>query len=123
MLERVLHLLPGDPEGPTTTTPPPAACRRSGCTASAEGPLGFCAACQRRYDHATARRGWLVEALCTRLAQIGDPLFAAFGARRADFGAHVLAHLEELDAIELRVPETAVEDFVAELDSRAREAG
>jgi len=70
----------------------------------------------------TAHRGGLVEALCTGLAALGDPLYAAFGARRGEFGAHVLAHLEELNAIDLHVPAAAVEDFVAELDARAQDA-
>ncbi|MDQ3630037.1 MAG: hypothetical protein M3417_01915 [Actinomycetota bacterium] len=64
----------------------------------------------------------MVEALCTALAALGDPLYAVFGARRNDLGAHVLAHLEELNAIEVHVPATAVEDFVAELDARVQEA-
>lgn len=66
-------------------------------------------------------RSRLVEALCAKLASLGDPLYVAFGTRRKELGAHVLAHLEELDTIALRVPASAVEDLVAELDARARE--
>ncbi|CAA9518810.1 MAG: hypothetical protein AVDCRST_MAG53-3161 [uncultured Solirubrobacteraceae bacterium] len=64
----------------------------------------------------------MVELLCAALAALGDPLYTAFGARRKELGAHVLAHLEELNAIEVYVPAAAVEDFVAELDARAQEA-
>ncbi len=60
--------------------------------------------------------------LCAALAALGDPLYTALGARRKELGAHVLAHLEELNAIEVYVPAAAVEDFVAELDARAQEA-
>lgn len=114
----VLRLLPdcGEPKLERAGS----SCRASGCAASAQGGLGFCSVCERRYDAVTARRGRLIEALCTRLAALGDPLYAAFGTRPEDFGAHVLAHLEELEAIDLHVPAAAIEDFVAELDARRR---
>ncbi|MEJ7894463.1 MAG: hypothetical protein WKF94_17670 [Solirubrobacteraceae bacterium] len=86
----------------------------------AQGRLGFCAVCQGRYEAIAARRGQLVEALCTKLVALGDPRFLAFGGRWRDLGSHVLAHLEELDTMELHVPAAAVEDFVAELDARRR---
>jgi len=98
------------------------ACRVPGCAGRAQGRLGFCAVCERRYEAITLLRGQLVEALCAKLATLGDPLYAAFGTRRKELGAHVLAHLEELNAIDLRVPASAVEDLVAELDARAHEA-
>jgi len=115
-----LHLLP-DP-GSSECDAGVAACRVPGCAGRAQGRLGFCSICERRYEAVTARRGRLVEALCRRLAAIGDPLYAAFGTRRKELGAHVLAHLEELNAIDLHVPASAVEDFVAELDARAQQA-
>ncbi len=113
-----LRLLLDDRHEPS---PVLAACRVAGCAGPTHGELGFCAVCQLRYEAITARRGRLVEALCARLGAIGDPLFAVFGGQRGEFGAHVLAHLEELNAIDLHVPAAAVEDFVDELDDRARE--
>lgn len=119
MPDNVLFLLPdAGSSAPGGSIP---ACRVPGCAVRAQGHLGFCAVCERRYEAVTARRGRLIDALCTELAALGDPLYVAFGARHADFGAHVLAHLEELDAIDLHVPAAAVEDFVAELDARAQE--
>ena len=119
MPDPVLRLLPDDAlddrGGPT-------ACRVPGCASLARGRLGFCRSCDRRYHYAVVRRGRLVDALCARLRTVGDPVFAAFGGQRHDLGAHVLAHLEELDALNVHVPDGAIEDYVAELDSRLREA-
>ena len=117
MPQNPLRLLPDLPPGSDAS---PRACRVAGCSASAQGRLGFCAVCERRYEAVAARRSLLVDALCQRLAAMGDPLFAVFGSRRRDFGAHVLAHLEEMNAIDLHVPAAAVQDFVAELDAAAR---
>lgn len=120
MPANALHLLPE--EGPAECNSRASACRVPGCAAEALGRLRFCVVCERSYEAVTAHRGGLVEALCAALAALGDPLYAAFGARRKELGAHVLAHLEELDTIDVHVPAAAVEDFVAELDARAREA-
>lgn len=98
------------------------ACRVPGCAGRAQGRLGFCAECERRYEAVTVLRSRLVEALCAKLASLGDPLYAVFGTRRKELGAHVLAHLEELNAMDLHVPASAVEDLVAELDARAQDA-
>lgn len=113
-----LHLLPstGD-QGPASDPP---GCRVAGCTAAATARLGFCAACALRYDAIALRRGRLVEGLCARLGSIGDPLYAAFGSRRRELGAHVLAHLEEMNAIDLHVPRAAVADLIGEIDAHAR---
>lgn len=119
MPDRDLRLLPS--LGASQSDRPAPACRVPGCAVAAQGELGFCAVCECRYEAVTARRGRMVEALCRRLAALGDPLYAAFGSRRKELGAHVLAHLEELNAVDLHVPPAAVEDFVAELDTRAQD--
>ncbi len=119
MLYDVLRLLPDD-EGYARDAGAPA-CRVPGCAVGAQRQLGSCAVCERRYQAVKMLRGGVVEALCTKLAAVGDPLHAAFGGRRTEFGARVLAHFEGFNAIDLHVPAAAVEDFVAELDARAQE--
>ena len=121
MSDRVLRLVSRDDPLPSAGVA--AACRVAGCALAAGGQLGFCATCERRYRAGTARRGRLAEALGAHLAALGNPLAIVFGARRRDFGAHVLAHLEELDGTDLHVPAAAVDDYLAELDARAWEAG
>lgn len=49
-------------------------------------------------------------------------MFTAFGGRPLAFGAHVVAHLEELQAEACHVPPEAVADYVREIDE-ARFAG
>lgn len=120
--DNLLRILPatGSLEGSTAI----ATCRVPGCAAGrVRGQLGFCAVCALRYEAARSLRGGMAETLCTKLAALGDPHYAVFGACRKDFGEHVLAHLEELSAIDLHVPVAAIEDLVAELDARARQAG
>lgn len=110
-------LASGGDHGPPRDTP---GCRVRDCTGAARSRLGFCAVCQLRYDAVAVRRGRFIEALCAKLGAIGDPRFAAFGSRGQELGAHVLAHLEEMNAIDLHVPGAAVCDLVDELDARAR---
>jgi hypothetical protein len=85
------------------------------------GALGFCTSCGLSYIAQRARRRRFVEAVCARLIAAGDPVFAVFGAARPRcFGAHVAAHLVELEARDVHVPPAAVRDYIEELDERAR---
>ncbi len=115
-----LHLIALDEDVASTRAAPP--CRRPGCESAALDKLGFCAACRASYNFESARRRRFVDAVVDRLVTAGDPLFAIFGSLRPRrFGAHVLAHLEDLDARDLHVPASAVNDYLAELDEAARE--
>lgn len=119
MAFRDLHLLADSPsqEAGVPACPP---CRISGCAAPAVVGLGFCSACRARYEARTTRRWRFIDLVCARLSAAGDPLFAVFGNGPRAFGAHVVAHLEELDGDRVHVPAAAVRDYVEELDELAR---
>lgn len=86
----------------------------------ADGALGFCAACEVGYLARRLTRQRLATTVCARLRAVGDPLFAVFGGRPHAFGAHVVAHLEELQAEVCHVPRAAVADYVQEIDEERR---
>lgn len=58
----------------------------------------------------------LIASVCARLRAIGDPKFVVFGFRTHVLGAHVVAHLEELEADACYVPPEAVADYIREID-------
>lgn len=84
--------------------------------------LGFCGPCEVGYHAGRHTRQRLIATVCSRLRAVGDPVFTAFGGRPLAFGAHVVAHLEELQAEACHVPPEAVADYVREIDE-ARFAG
>lgn len=116
--QRDLHLL--DAAGTAGSTR--AVCRRVGCATPGAEPLGFCWSCEAGYRAQRVTRGHLVATVCARLAAVGDPWFTVFGHRQRAFGAHVVAHLEELEARSCHVPPGAIADYVQELDEARHSA-